>query len=139
MNAHLIFWPVLAQVFLVVLMFAVLARRKIGALKARQVDRGAAALDNKAWPENVVKVSNNLDNQSQVPVLFYVLCLVAYSAGAVNLALLVLAWVFVVSRYIHAYVHIGSNYVPLRLRLFMAGCTTVLLMLGVVAWGLLQG
>jgi hypothetical protein len=103
------------------------------------IDRQQAALDNKAWPEDVVKVSNNIANQFETPVLFYVLCLVIYSLDAAGVVGTVLAWLFVLSRCAHAYVHVGSNVVPMRLRFFLFGCAVLLAMLILVAWKLVTG
>jgi len=136
MNAEYIVWPLLAQVFLTLVMFGVLGVRKARNIKARLVDRRKAALDTKAWPEDVVKVSNNIANQFEVPVLFYVLCLVAWSLDAVSGVMLILASAFALSRYVHAWVHVGSNYVPMRLRLFLVGFLMVLLMLVLLVWHL---
>jgi len=136
MSYSHIFWPVLAQVFLTLAMFIVLGARKARAVKAGQVNRQQAALDSRVWPEDVVKVSNNIANQFEVPVLFYVLCLVLYNINAAGTVAVVLAWLFVVSRYAHAYVHLGSNYVPVRMRLFMVGCVVLLAMLMVAVWTL---
>lgn len=136
MNSTHIIWPVLAQVLLTLAMFIVLGARKARAIKAGEVNRKQAALDNRVWPEDVVKVSNNIANQFEVPVLFYVLCLVLYSINAVGIVAVVLAWLFALSRFTHAYVHIGSNYVPTRLRLFMIGCFVLIAMLVIAAWHL---
>jgi hypothetical protein len=136
MSSSHIFWPVLAQVFLTLAMFIILGARKARAVKAGQVNRRQAALDNRVWPEHVVKVSNNIANQFEVPVLFYVLCMVLHSIHATGTVAVVLAWLFVASRYAHAYVHVGSNYVPVRMRLFMVGCVVLLTMLVVAVWKL---
>jgi hypothetical protein len=136
MSSSHIFWPVLAQVFLTLAMFIVLGARKAGAVKAGTVNRQQAALDNRVWPEGVVKVSNNIANQFEIPILFYVLCMVLYSINAAGTVAVVLAWLFVASRYAHAYVHVGSNYVPVRLRLFMIGCVVLLAMLLIAVWKL---
>jgi len=136
MGSSHIFWPVLAQVFLTLVMFIVLGARKAKAVKAGKVNRQQAALDNRVWPEDVVKVSNNIANQFEVPILFYILCIVLYSINAAGIVACVLAWLFVISRYAHAWVHVGSNYVPVRMRLFMVGCLVLLVMLAVAAWKL---
>ncbi len=133
MSSNHIFWPVLAQVLLTLVMFIVLGARKAKAIKAGKVNREQAALDNRVWPEYVVKVSNNIANQFEVPILFYILCVVLYSINAVGTVAIVLAWLFVASRYAHAWVHVGSNYVPVRMRLFMVGCVVLLSMLAVAA------
>ena len=139
MNSSHIIWPVLAQIFLTLIMFIMLGVRKVKAVKAGEVNRQQAAVNNRVWPEDVVKVSNNIANQFEAPVLFYVLCLVLYSIDAAGMAAIALAWLFALSRFAHAYVHIGSNYVPMRFRLFMIGCLVLIGMLILVAWKLATG
>lgn len=136
MNVNHIIWPILAQIFLTLILFIILGVRKAKAVKAGEVNRQQAALNNQVWPQDVVKVSNNIANQFETPVLFYVLCLVMYSINAVGWAAIVLAWLFALSRFAHAYVHIGSNYVPMRLRFFLVGCFVLIAMLLHVAWKL---
>jgi hypothetical protein len=136
MSSNYIIWPVLAQVFLTLMMLIILGVRKTKAVKAGEVNRQQAALSNRVWPEDVIKVSNNIANQFEVPVLFYVLCLVLYSINAVDIVAVVLAWLFVLSRFAHAYVHLGSNYVPVRFRLFLVGCLVMIAMLVLVVWKL---
>ncbi|WP_039990202.1 MAPEG family protein [Paraglaciecola arctica] len=136
MNSNHILWPVLAQIFLTLIMFITLGVRKAKAVKASAVNRQQAALNNRVWPEDVVKVSNNIANQFEAPVLFYVLCLVLYSINAADMVAIGLAWLFALSRFAHAYVHIGSNYVPMRLRLFLLGCFVLIAMLILAAWKL---
>lgn len=126
-----IFWPMLVQITLTILVFFILAARKGEAIKAGDEDREKAALDNKAWNENVVKASNNIDNQFQTPVLFYALCFLLFHLSAVSIFSLSLAWAYAVSRVVHAYIHLGSNYVPNRLRVFLFGFVMLILMLGV--------
>jgi len=136
MNSSYIFWPVLAQFLLTLIVFTILGVRKARAVKAGEVNRKQAALNNREWPDHVVKVSNNIANQFEFPVLFYVLCMVLYNINAVGMVVIVLAWLFTLSRFAHAYVHIGSNYVPMRMRLFLVGCLVLLVMLMLVAWEL---
>ncbi len=128
MQAVQIFWPVLAQVILTIAMFIVLAARKARAIEAGLVDRKEAALDNRVWPAGVVQVSNNIANQFETPILFYVLCVVLYLSGGAGVAAIALAWAYAISRYAHAYVHIGSNYVPARMRIFLFGCLVLMAM-----------
>ena len=78
------------------------------------------ALDKERWPERARQASNAFDNQFQLPVLFYVACLVAIAFGA-TLFEVVLAALFVVSRYIHAFIHITSNHVVRRFSAYLTG------------------
>lgn len=128
MDQKLIFLPVLAQVFLTMLVYIGITKAKIRAVSQGRVDESRRALYQDAWPEDVVKYTNNLRNQFESPVLFYVLCFVLWAIHAVDLACLTIAWAFVGSRIIHAYVHTGSNYVPVRKKVFMIGCVLLLVL-----------
>ena len=132
MNSIHIIWPVLSQIFLTLTIFILLGVWKFRAVKAGEVNRQQSALNNRVWPQDVVKISNNIANQFEIPVLFYVLCLVLYSNNNVDIVAIVLAWMFVLSRFAHAYVHLGSNYVQVRFRLFLV----MIVMLMLVAWKL---
>ena len=136
MNAALIFWPVLAQIALTLAIYIVLARRKAGAVKSRAVNMREAALDNRAWPESVVKVSNNLANQFESPVLFYALCLMLHAIDGVSLPALLLAWLYVALRVVHAGIHIGSNQLSRRMPVFVLGTGVLLALLGLSVWQL---
>lgn len=129
MNSNLIFWPLLTQIALIFFVFMRLGVEKSRAMKSGGVDMTKTALDNDAWPDNVLKVSNNLRNQFQLPVLFFALCLVFFSLDAITTVVLSLAWAFVISRIIHAWIHMGSNYVPARFRVFLFGTVILILML----------
>ena len=133
MNGTEILFPVLANILLVIIMFFVLGARKGAAVKAGLVGRDDTALDNKAWNDEVVKVSNNIANQFETPVLFYLLCLGAVIGGVSDTLLIVLAWFYTVLRYFHAYVHVTSNYVPLRMKVFIVSLLAILVMLGLIA------
>jgi hypothetical protein len=128
MSNSSVILPVLIQLSLTLLMFLLLGVRKTRAIKAGNVDRTKTALDNKAWPEDVVKVSNNIANQFQTPVLFYMLCILFYVTNTVSTLVIVLAWIYVISRLIHAYVHITSNYVPARFKIFIVSVLTLIVM-----------
>jgi len=133
MNANLIFWPVLAQIALTIITFLILGVEKAKAIKMGNVDMDKAALDNDAWPEHVLRVSNNMRNQFQLPVLFYVLSFMFFSLNAVSAWVVSLAWVFVASRLIHSYIHIRTNYVPARFRVFSVGFIILMALLGFAA------
>lgn len=128
MNSQLIFIPVLVQVLLTIVLYMVLNVRKIRAVKAGDVNEARRGLYDDAWPEYVLKVNNCIRNQFEVPVLFYVVSISLAVLGAVSMPALVLAWLFAASRIAHAYVHTGSNYVPLRRKIFTVGVLIVLLM-----------
>lgn len=114
-------WPMLAHMLLVLILFLSLSRQKKRAVREGTVDLKKTALDNSAWPDHVLKVSNNIQNQFQVPVLFYALCLAFAALGSTTLIALGLAWLFVISRVVHSYIHTTSNKVPVRMKVFILG------------------
>lgn len=128
MDPKQIFWPVLVQILLTIVGFMLMGVQKAKAVKAKDVDMTKTALNNDAWPEYVMKVTNNVRNQFQVPLLFYVLCFLFYSINAVTTTVLYLAWAFVITRIIHAYIHMSSNYVPARFRVFTLGFVILVVM-----------
>jgi len=74
------------------------------------------------WVERPARAYMNL---LELPVLFYVVCLLMLTTGKFDSVQVSLAWVFVVARYVHAFIHIGFNYVPLRFAAFLAGVITL--------------
>ncbi|MAB23046.1 MAPEG family protein [Pseudomonas sp. 5Ae-yellow] len=139
MNAQLILLPVLLQIALTLASYVALARAKSKALALGQVDEVRRALHSDAWPDSVIKINNNIRNQFETPVLFYVLVLVLLNLGAVGWLTQLLAWLFVLSRIAHTLVHTGTNQLPLRRRLFTFGCVVLILMTALAAWVLVIG
>src|SRR5690606_21324806 len=88
MTSHLLL-PVLAQIALTLFMYIRLAGAKAGAIKRGEVDEARRALHEDAWPESVQKINNNIRNQFEVPVLFYVMALSLISLNAADMAALI--------------------------------------------------
>ncbi len=134
MLGNLILWPVLANLLLAILLYFKLISVKKRAVAENRVDESRRALDDDAWPDDVRQVNNCIRNQFEVPVLFYVAVGVIYALNMINWVALSLAWIFVASRYFHAYIHTGSNFVPKRRRFFTIGVMSVLAMMLYAAW-----
>ena len=116
----------LAQISLTILMYLRLAVVKRKEIAAGNVDLKKVALHGQYWPDSVIQVNNNLRNQFETPVLFYVLCLMLMGLGAVDVSVMGTALVYVVSRYGHAFVHATSNIVKYRLPLFSLGVVAII-------------
>lgn len=134
MYRNLIFAPILVQVALTLLVYVLLIREKIRCIKAGTVNKERRALHEDAWPDSVLQINNNIRNQFEVPVLFYVVALVLWALEGVGLVALVVAWLFVLSRIVHAWIHLGSNYVPNRRRAFTVGWWLVVALVLLAAW-----
>ena len=136
MAPKLILFPLLAQIGLTLWVYVHLAIAKRRALALDQVDHSRRALHADAWPDSVLQISNNLRNQFEAPVLFYVLVLVIWAIGAVNLFSMAVAWGFVLSRCVHAHEHLRRNYVPRRRAIFMVGWGLLVVLLLQCLWSL---
>ncbi|SDA67904.1 MAPEG family protein [Mesorhizobium qingshengii] len=128
MNQTAIFWPILAHVLLIYIVYGVMGRRRYFAVKSGEAKVGQYKVRS-TEPSSSVTVANNLINQFELPVLFYVLCLALHLTNGVNYLTLALMWIFVASRYFHAWVHLTSNNLLLRSRSFFVGAVILL-----VAW-----
>lgn len=137
MESKLVFYPVIAQIILTFVMYLKLTITKHRALANDQVDLERRSLHSDAWPESVLKISNNLQNQFESPVLFYALCFMLWALNSVTLASLFVAWSFVILRMLHAIVHTGSNIVNIRKKVFKASTLLLMILCGFVINGLL--
>ena len=135
MNNDLIFLPVLAHVVLIFMLYIYLGIVKSKAVKEGTIDRKKAALDPKAWPEPVVKVINNLGNQFESPIIFYIISIIYYLTNNVDSLLISVMSLYVLTRYMHTYIHVTSNFVPYRFKLFLVG---VLILLALTVWLILK-
>ena len=79
------------------------------------------AVERQGYPLRARLLSNNFDNQFQLPVLFYVAALLLLWSGGAGWVELVLAWLFVALRYGHAAVHVTTNRVYRRFFIYTAG------------------
>ncbi|HEV7577560.1 MAG TPA: MAPEG family protein [Caldimonas sp.] len=94
--------------------------------RARSARRREIGIDDFKYGESpavpaAVSIPNrNYMNLLELPMLFYVVCIVLYvSAGASTLAI-ALAWAFVVLRIVHSVIHLSYNRVVHRLAAFSA-------------------
>lgn len=113
--------PVFAHVMLVFGLLLATGRGRVAAVKAGEVRLRDIALDSSKWPERLRKRANNYHSQFELPVLFHVLVALLVATGLGDLISLLLAWVFVASRLVHSFIHLGTNYPPHRLVAFAAG------------------
>ena len=116
MSVQAILLPVFAYVLLVLIVLIELGRRRGQAVKAGEVGQDPSLREN-AWPNYVTQVSNDFRNQFEIPVLFLALVAFAMFTRKADLLFVVLSWVFVVSRYVHAFIHTTSNRLNWRLSL----------------------
>jgi hypothetical protein len=127
MSYQMILAPLFVQVLLTFVVAYMLSRHRIRAgLRGEMPDQ--VALREPNWPPHVRQVENNYLSQFELPVLFYVLTILAILTRHADLFFVLMAWVFVVLRIFHAYVHVTSNVMKIRGPLFFAGLVVLTIM-----------
>ena len=123
---------VLLPLFVLVLLTFVLgfwaAYLRVQAVRSGEVKPRDIALREPNWPPHVLKIANAFHNQLELPLLFYVLTILAWITKQADLLFVVLAWIFVVLRLLHAAVHVTSNHLGKRAMLFIAGAAVLVVM-----------
>jgi hypothetical protein len=123
MNQVAILYPVFVQVLLTIAVYVLLLAARARAVKTSDRVRGSPdlAMGRFAWPEDADKRASNQRNQFELPVLFYAVVAFALIVRGADLLMVILAWAFVVSRLLHAAIHIGPNKLRWRSPAFAVG------------------
>jgi hypothetical protein len=127
MSVQMILLPLFVQVVLTVALGMLLAVRRRRALAAgtRWQD---IALREPNWPNDSIAANNAFTNQFEMPVLFYVLTILALITKQADFLFVVMAWIFVAMRVLQAGVFVTSNHVPTRGIFFGIGVIVLILM-----------
>jgi hypothetical protein len=119
MNDARLIYPMFGMFVLTVIVLRTLFQRRVRAVRAKQVPIGYfATFRGAVEPDAAAQASRHFTNLFEAPVLFYVVCLAATVTRQVSLAMIVLAWAYVGARAIHSWVHLGSNRIGSRVRIY---------------------
>jgi hypothetical protein len=128
MTIQMVLLPVFVQVALTFALLLWMAMSRTASVTRGEIKIRDIALGQSAWPAQPTQISNCYNSQFQIPLLFYVLVILCWITKQADLIFVVMAWIFVVSRLAHAYIHTTSNHVPTRFRAFAVGVLVLLLM-----------
>jgi hypothetical protein len=131
--------PVFVQVLLTFVLLGLMARERVGSIRRGEVKVDDIALREPNWTKRGLRYGNCLLNQFELPMLFYVLIAFILITKAGDLLFLVLAWIFVLSRIVHAYIHTTSNIVDQRFMAYSVGLLALLVMWTIFAVKVLTG
>lgn len=121
MSVTSLLLPVFVQVALTFGLLFWMASHRVAAIRGRAVRPKDIALRQPNWPERATQIANSFHNQLELPILFYVLVALILITRMNSVAFVVLAWIYVIFRFIHAYIHTGSNEVDKRFYAMLAG------------------
>lgn len=120
MSGDAIFWPAIVQAGLTYFVYWLMSRRRRDAIAAGEASTRQFR-ENNAEPARSLFARNNLENQFELPVLFFAVVLALHAVDAATPAAVALAWIFALSRLAHAWVHVTSNRIRYRRPLFITG------------------
>jgi hypothetical protein len=121
MRQELILQPMGALAALTfIVLFMIAFRRFQAGFAGRVSGRDFLYGESATVPPDVSLPNRNYMNLLELPMLFYVVCLMHYVTNRVGMMALVLAWLYVALRALHSAVHLSYNNVPHRLAVFGA-------------------
>ena len=121
MSVQMVLLPVFVLVGLTFALLLWMAGARRGALVSGQTKIRDIALRQPNWPERATQIGNCYSNQFEIPVLFYVLIAIALPLRHADLVMVLLSWVFVVTRFVHAGIFVSSNDLGQRSMAWFAG------------------
>ncbi len=121
MSVTSLLLPVFAQVVLTFGLMFWMASLRVRAIRSRSVRPRDIALRQPNWPERATQIANCFHNQLELPILFYAVVAFILITSSNSIIFVILAWLYVLTRFIHARIHTGSNEVDKRFYAMLAG------------------
>ena len=128
MSVQIILLPMFVQVVLTFLLLFWMLALRLQALSRGQVRPEAVVLREANWPPRVIQIGNAFHNQLELPMLFYIVMLLGLVTQTLDLYIQVLAWMFVIARIVHAWIHVTKNQLEHRTPVFLISAIALLLM-----------
>jgi len=113
--------PLLAQVALTFVVMIIMYRKRVTEMKTKRIHPQRTKTRSKSLGvlTDSETAANNYANLFESPVLFYTAILLTLILMVQDSILVILAWTYVGSRYIHSFIHITYNRVMHRFTVFL--------------------
>jgi len=128
MSVQMVLLPLFVQIGLTFALLLGMGTLRGRALSSRETSREDVALGRPNRPTRAAQVGDCFSKQLEVPVLFYVLIALALPLRHADFIIVLLSWVFVVTRCAHAGIFVTSNDVRTRSLAWFAGVLVLLAM-----------
>lgn len=128
MTAPMVLLPVFVLIGLTFVVLFMVASARTREIVSGRVKFKDIALREPNWPERPTQFANCFSNQFELPLLFYVLVALALPLRHADLVFVLLSWVFVLTRLIHAGIFLTSNNVRQRSLAWFAGALVLFIM-----------
>jgi hypothetical protein len=128
MSVQMVLLPVFVLIGLTFGLLLWMAGARRGALVGGETKIRDIALGQPNWPARATQIGNCFKNQFELPLLFYALIALALPLRHADLFIVLMSWVFVVTRFAHAGIFVTSNDVGRRSLAWFAGVLVLLAM-----------
>ena len=125
-------YPMFAMVLLTFIVSILSLKARLSSVRSKQIKPAYFLLMNEKVageiPERVRVTTRAVNNMYELPVLFYLGAVMAVALELESTLTIITAWIFILSRYIHAWIHLTYNNIIHRMRIFSLGFITVLVL-----------
>ena len=121
MSAQMVLLPVFVLVGLTFALLLWMAGARRQALVGGQTRVRDVVLGQPNWPTRATQVGNSFKNQFELPLLFYILIALALPLRHADLFIVLMSWVFVITRFAHAGIFVTSDDMKQRSLAWFAG------------------
>ncbi len=128
MSIQMVLLPVFVLVGLTFALLVAMASTRRQALVKGGTKIRDIALGQPNWPIRATQIANCYANQFELPLLFYALIALALPLRHADLFIVLMSWVFVVTRFVHASVFVTSNDLNRRSLAWFAGVAVLFAM-----------
>jgi hypothetical protein len=119
MSQYALVYPMFAMVCLTAFVLARMFRARVRAVREGAVTPGYfKTYQGQQEPPQSAQTARHFVNLFEAPTLFYVACVTAMVVQIQGLVILVLAWLYVAARIVHAWIHLGDNKLNPRIRIY---------------------
>lgn len=132
--------PLLAQVVLTFFVMLTMYRKRVTEMKTNRIhpQRVKTRSSARAVLSDSESAADNYANLFESPVLFYTAILLTLILMLQDSTLVLLAWTYVISRYIHSFIHITYNRVMHRFAIFIFSSIVLLAFWLRLGWIIVQ-
>jgi hypothetical protein len=128
MSVQMVLLPVFVLVGLTFVLLMWMAGARRGALVGGQTRVRDIVLGQPNWPTRATQIGNCFRNQFELPVLFYILIALALPLRHADNLIVLMSWLFVITRLVHAGIFVSSNDLNARSLAWFAGVLVLFVM-----------
>jgi hypothetical protein len=135
MRDHSLVYPMFAMVLLTFSVLVRLFRARTAAVASGAIKASYFRIyQDGTEPAASAQLARNVSNLFEAPVLFYAACVTALALQVESVAVLGLAWAYVVLRVVHSYIHTGRNRLKGRIHAFFSSWLVLLALWGTIVF-----